>query len=54
MQCYVVPLFYRPVASVEPIHIGAGDSASESGANVPGLAAGSYCKIRSIPTFLFP
>ena len=29
MRCVVVPLLYCPVASAEPIHIGAGDSARE-------------------------
>ena len=29
MRYHVVPLLYCPVASAEPIHIGAGDSASE-------------------------
>ena len=59
-----MPLLYGPVASAQPIHIGARDSAGEgyqpdllqdvpdqrnhmltSGAHVPGLAAGSDCKI---------
>ena len=29
MRYHVVPLLYCPVASAEPIHIGAGDSASD-------------------------
>ena len=29
MRYHVVPLLYCPVASAEPIHIGAGDSASQ-------------------------